>query len=56
MVQNEIFQREYMKYDKNVKDRNVENNIFLWLVKEVQIMKVGVLNLENDFQNECILF
>lgn len=35
MVQNEIPQREYMKYDKNAKDRNVENNIFLWSVKEV---------------------
>lgn len=28
MVQNEISQREYMKYDKNSEDGNVQSNIF----------------------------
>lgn len=29
MVHNEIPQREHMKYDKNIKDGNVQNNIFM---------------------------
>lgn len=35
MVQNEVPQREHMKYDKNAKDGNVQSNIFLWSMREI---------------------